>query len=214
MNFTDKKIETYATNLSSSPSTICSSLEKHTRSTEAMSQMLIGKLEASFFGNLIRSMRARRILEIGTFTGYSALAMAEHLPSDGELHTIDIEKRPYTEQFWKEAKQLNKIHFHQGPGLEIIPKLQGPFDIVFIDADKENYSNYFNLVESKLSPHGLVIVDNVLWSGRVLLTDDEIQNESSTKALKKFNEMIHQRPDLHKTMLPIRDGIFLINKID
>lgn len=212
MNFTNAQIEDYALEHSSSPQPTCTALEKHTQNVETMSQMLIGKLEASFFGNIIRCMGAKRILEIGTFTGYSALAMAEHLPIDGEIHTIDIQSKSYTQDFWRDSGLSSKIHFHQGAGIEIIPKLQGPFDFVFIDADKENYTNYFNLVLPLLSPRGLIAIDNVLWSGRVLQSPQDLQNDPSTLAIQKFNNMIQSRTDLHKTMLPIRDGIYLISK--
>lgn len=213
MKFIDEKIETYALSMCSRPSSVCDSLENHTRQVESMSQMLIGKMEASFLGILIRSMKAKRILEIGTFTGYSALAMAENLPEDGEVHTIDIQKKDYTAHFWDSSIHGKKIRSHIGPGLEVIPNLPGTFDLVFIDADKENYSNYFSLVENRLNPGGLIVVDNVLWSGRVLQSDEDLQGDTSTLAIKRFNQMIEQRSDIFKTLLPIRDGIFLISKM-
>ncbi len=212
MNFTDQKIEKYALDMCSRPSQDCDELENHTRKVESMPQMLIGKLEASFLGVLIRSLRAKRLLEIGTFTGYSALAMAENLPEDGEIYTIDIQMKDYTSQFWEKSPHGKKIHRHIGPGLEVIPTIPGTFDLVFIDADKENYSNYFKLVEKRLNPGGLIVVDNVLWSGRVLQSDEELKGDTSTLAIKHFNEMIQSRTDLHKTLLPIRDGVFLISK--
>jgi len=212
MNFTDVKIESYAIKMSTPPGPECAALEQHTRAQEQMSEMLIGKLEASFLGMLIRILRAERILELGTFTGYSSLAMAEHLPENGEIHTIDINKKDYTESYWLKSGYSKKIHFHQGPALEMIPKLPGLFDLVFIDADKENYINYFNMAESKLNQHGLIVVDNVLWSGRVLKTDAELAQDSSSLAIKRFNESLSERKDLHKTLLPIRDGIFLISR--
>lgn len=212
MNFVDLKIENYAIENSTRPSPVCAALENYTREAESMSQMLIGQLEASLLGSLIYCLRAQRILELGTFTGYSALAMAEHLPETGELHTIDINKKEYTEKFWLESGHAKKIHFHQGPALEVIPQLPGLFDLIFIDADKENYIHYFHLLESKLTPHGLIVVDNVLWGGRVVKPDSDLTNEASALAIKRFNEMLQERNDLHKTLLPIRDGVFLISR--
>jgi len=214
MNFTEPKIEEYAVKMSTPPSVICAALEQQTRQVESLSEMLIGKLEASFLATLIHSLQAKRILELGTFTGYSALAMAEHLPENGEIHTIDINKKNYTDFFWKQSRHVNKIHFHQGEALNVIKNLDGPFDLIFIDADKENYANYFNELESKLAPHGLIVVDNVLWSGRVLLPDEDLSkaNDTSSLAIKRFNELLLQRQDLHKTLLPIRDGILLISR--
>jgi caffeoyl-CoA O-methyltransferase len=212
MNFTDLKIEQYALNMSSHPGLQCAELEAETKNVEAMPEMLIGKLEASFLGLLIRATGAKRILELGTFSGYSALAMAEHLPTDGEIHTIDIVRKDYTSRYWRESPHGIKIKSHLGAALEVIPNLTGRFDMVFIDADKENYSNYFELVVPKLTARGLIIVDNVLWSGRVLLDDEELVSDTATLAIKKFNQMVCSRADLHKTMLPIRDGILLISK--
>ncbi len=212
MSFIDPKIESYSIEMSTRPSSVCEALEVHTRKNEEMSQMLIGPLEASFLGLLLRSLRAKRVLELGTFTGYSALAMAENLEEDGEIHTIDLHKKDYTERFWLESGHSKKIHSHLGPALDVLPKLAGTFDLVFIDADKENYIKYFHLAEQKLSPHGVIVVDNVLWSGKVLKSDVELQDDSSSLAVKRFNEMIQKRTDLHKTLLPIRDGIFLISR--
>ncbi len=209
---TEPNIENYAIMKSTLPSNSCADLELFTRDHEPRAQMLIGKLEAATLGLLIRSIKAKRILEIGTFTGYSALAMAEHLPSDGEIHTIDIEKKEYTDKFWKSSPHFKKINFHLGQALEVIPKLKGTFDFIFIDADKENYLNYFNLTEKLLSSNGMIVVDNVLWDGKVLMNDNELKNDKATLAIKEFNEMIQNRNDLYKTLLPIRDGIFVITK--
>ena len=213
MNFTEPQIEKYAIGHCTQPGSLCEALETHTRSIEQMSQMLIGKLEASFLGQLIRIMNAKRILEIGTFTGYSALAMAENLPEDGELHTIDIQKKECTNSFWQQSPHGKKIKDYLGKGLDVIPTIPGKFDLVFIDADKENYSNYFDLVENRLNTKGLIVVDNVLWSGNVLKTEAELAGDSSSLAIKLFNQKIQARTDLYKTMVPIRDGIFLISKM-
>lgn len=212
MRFTEPSIEEYAISMSTQPSKTCMALEDRTRAVEPMSQMLIGRLEASFLGILIRSLNAKRILEIGTFTGYSALAMAENLPIDGEVHTIDIQSKPYTREICQDSPHFSKVKLHIGPALEVIPKISGNFDLVFIDADKENYTNYFNLVENRLQPRGLVVVDNVLWSGKVLKSDQELNDDTASLAIKKFNNMIFARTDLYKTLLPIRDGIYLISK--
>lgn len=210
MKFVSSEIEKYATDKSSRPSKICRSLEEKTRDIEPMSQMLVGELEASLLGFLIRSKGVKRIVEFGTFTGYSALAMAENLPEDGEVFTIDIEKKNYTEDFWSRSESFSKIKFLQKPGLEALKELDGEFDLVFIDADKVNYKNYLEGMLPRLSKHGVVVLDNVLWSGRVL--DDKDTQDESTRAISDVNDWIAGHPELYATMLPIRDGIFLVTK--
>jgi caffeoyl-CoA O-methyltransferase len=171
--------------------------------------MLIGEMEGSFFGFFLKSIKARRVLEIGTFTGYSALAMAEHLPSDGEVITLDIEQRDFTQAFWDQSPHGKKIKFIKGPALESLKTIKGEFDFVFIHADKDNYLAYLQVALEILSPNGVIAMDNVLWSGKVL---EENPAEDSTIALKQVSAWIKNRSELQGTMLPIRDGIFLLRK--
>ncbi|MCP4911857.1 MAG: methyltransferase [Oligoflexia bacterium] len=209
MKFIDERIEKYALDHSSHPSHLCADLEQYTRDNEPMSMMLIGKLEASFLRTLIKLSGAKRVVEFGTYTGYSALAMAEALPQDGEIHTIDIEQKPYTANYWNKSEHSSKINFHLGKGLEKIDEIEGEIDLVFIDADKVNYINYFEKVLPRLSERGMIVFDNVLWSGKVL---DDNPEEESTKALKELNTFLANHDGLTTTMLPIRDGLMLVMK--
>ncbi len=172
--------------------------------------MLIGELEASFLRFLLRLNDAKRVLEIGCYTGYSALAMAEVLPKEGELITLDIDpvNTKIAQDFWKKSPDGKKIKLMLGPALESIQKLKGQFDFVFIDADKINYLAYLKAVLPRLTENGMVAVDNCLWGGEVT----EKSSDEQTKALQAFNEYVKKNPNLESTLVPIRDGIFLIQK--
>ena len=162
----DKNIEDYCIAKSNLPSADCDEIENYTRANVHGSGMLIGKMEASFIGFLLRSVDAKRVLELGTFTGYSALTMAENLPDDGEIFTVDINQETVklAKEFWNKSKHGHKIKSLMGSGLDIIPTLKAPFDFVFIDADKRNYIDYLKLTVPLLSPRGIILIDNVLWS--------------------------------------------------
>ena len=217
MKFVDPKIEKYALEKSTLPGDVPQKLAAFTRAHEQMGQMLIGELEGAFLGFLLRATRAKTVLEVGTFSGYSALAMAENLPSHGTVHTIDIESKEYTERFWKQSAHGHKIVAHRGPALEVIPTIKEPslFDFIFIDADKENYKNYVELGLRRLSPTGAIAVDNVLWSGRVLKSEKELdKDDTSTRAIQQLNNWVATQDNLYSVLLPIRDGILLIHKKD
>ncbi len=194
-------------------SQICNELELETKSTQPLHRMLCGPLECSLLKSLIQLNSSKRVLELGTFTGYSALSMAEALPVDGEVVTIDKNKKinETAKKFWSRSIHGSKIKALFGDAIDVLKTLEGTFDLVFIDADKRNYKNYFELCIDLLSENGVIIVDNVLWSGRVIegLSTDE---DKSTVYLKEFNDYIYSREDLVKTLLPVRDGIFLIQK--
>lgn len=210
MKFIDENIENYCIEKSSKPSGICDELELHTRSHIPMSQMLVGKMEASFLSFLIKSIQAKKVLEIGTFTGYSALAMAESLPSGGSVTTLDInpETVKTAKEFWNKSEAGSKIKSIIGPALNSLDELSPGFDLVFIDADKENYFNYLLKCLDLLSYRGIIVVDNVLWSGSVL----KVPKTQATAGIQKLNDYVAQRKDLHSTLLPIRDGMLLITK--
>jgi caffeoyl-CoA O-methyltransferase len=211
-SFTLKEIETYCISKSFKPSKELNDLETYTRSKVDMSQMLIGPLEGSVLGFLIRLNGAKRVLEFGTFTGYSALTMAENLPEDGEVYTLDINQETVDigKKYWEQSSHGKKITSLIGPALESLSKIKGKIDLVFIDADKENYLNYLNKSLELLSPKGVIVLDNALWSGQVLKENPE---ESSTKALKEVNDFVANNKNLYGSLLPIRDGMFLIQKI-
>jgi caffeoyl-CoA O-methyltransferase len=217
MQLIDKKIEEYCIAKSDLPSAACERIEHYTKENVAGAQMLIGKMEASFIGFLLRSIEAKRVLELGTFTGYSALAMAENLPTDGEVFTVDINESTVhlAKGFWSQSNHGYKIKSLLGNGLDIIPTLKAPFDFVFIDADKRNYIDYLKLTIPLLSPKGIVVIDNVLWSGKVLPDADLDLSEHSdrnTEFIRMVNDYIVSEPTLYGTLLPIRDGMFLIKK--
>ncbi len=217
MQMVDKKIEDYCIAKSNLPSPDCDRIEEYTRANVHGAQMLIGKMEASFMGFLLRSINAKRVLELGTFTGYSALAMAENLPDDGEVLTVDINKEnvALAVDFWNRSKHGHKIKSLLGSGLDIIPTLKGEFDFVFIDADKKNYIEYLKLTVSMLSKNGIIVIDNTLWSGRVVPGTELEGNkliDSNTEFIRLVNDYIAADPNLYGTLLPIRDGMFLVKK--
>lgn len=212
MQLVDPLVEEYCVHISSKPSSLCEELADFTRQNVPHSQMLIGPLEASVLGFLIRACSYRRVLEIGTYTGYSALAMAENLPDEGELISLDInaETTEIAKRFWARSPHGKKIHHILGDARESIEQLKGNFDLVFIDADKESYGFYFEKLYPRLSPRASVVVDNTLWSGRVL----QANAEGSTKAIQDFNQMIASRAgdEFYVSLLPVRDGMLLIQK--
>jgi predicted O-methyltransferase YrrM len=213
MNFIDSKILNYSISKSSTPSIECQNLEKNTKDTQPLHRMLCGPLEASLLKSLITLNSSKKVLELGTYTGYSSLCMAESLPEDGKVVTIDKNKKinEVAKEYWSKSSHSNKIEALFGDGLKVLETIDEKFDLIFIDADKRNYINYFNRCIELLSDKGIIVVDNVLWSGRVVEGySDEI--DKSTDYLKEFNDYISNEEGLVKTLLPIRDGIFLIQK--
>ncbi len=176
-------------------------------------RMLSGQLVGRLLSMISHMLRPERVLEIGTFTGYSALCMAEGLPQNGVIHTIDIneELEQRNLELFKRAGYEDKIIQHIGPALEWIPKLGTHFDLVFIDADKINYPAYYELVIDRINPGGFMVADNVLWGGKVLKTTGE-EADMDTLAIRKFNEIAAGDDRTEKLMLPLRDGIYLIRK--
>lgn len=214
MNFIDPRIAEYTENKSNNPSKLCKELGDYTKENHPLGRMVCGELIASFLGFLIRSNNVKSILEIGTFTGYSALAMAENLPSDGKVITIDKNKKinKFATGYWDKSEHGNKITAMFGEAIKVIPTLEERFDLVFIDADKRNYINYLELTLPLLSDNGIIAVDNVLWSGQVVEGFKEGELDKSTQFLKDFNDYVANSDDLYGTLLPIRDGLFLIQK--
>lgn len=185
--------------------------ETHLRSHQA--QMLSGHLQGRFLSLISRWIQPKRILEIGTFTGYSALCLAEGLRPEGVLHTIDNndELRETCLGYFKESEFKDHIKLHTGDAIELLPTLDGPFDLVFIDADKPNYSNYFDLVIEKVRKGGFILADNVLYHGEVLA--DAAKQSKNGKAIVAFNEKVSKDKRVRPLLLPIRDGIFILEKL-
>ena len=212
MEFLDKRLEEYIELNSSREPKLLSELSRDTWANILMPRMLSGHIQGrvlSLFSNLIKP---KAIIEIGTYTGYSALCLAEGLDKGGELHTIEIneEHALVAKKYFDKSIHSKKIIQHIGSGLEIIPKINMKFQIAFIDADKENYSKYFDLVIDKIDLGGIIIADNVLWSGKVI--DDEMDNETSE--LNLFNNKITTDNRVENILLSVRDGLMICRKIE
>ena len=209
MDFIDGKIEQYAFDHTSEEGELLRRLEEETYEKLEIPQMTTGRIEARFLKLLARLVGAQRILEIGTFGGYSALSMAEALPEGGTLVTCDEDPVAiaFAQKYFSESPHGKKIKQMEGPALESIEKLTGTFDMAFIDADKINYSNYYEAILPMIRPGGLIAVDNVLWSGRVLDPQDE-----SDRAIHKFNERVFKDQRVESVLLTVRDGLNCIIK--
>lgn len=211
MGWTPKDIEDYCLAHSSRPGEVARELQRYTMESVHGSQMLIGEMEGSLLQFLIKAAGVRRVLELGTYTGYSALVMAEALPEDGKVITVDI--NPHTTEiaktYWARTPHGKKIELVLKPGLEALEGLNDQsFDLVFIDADKNNYPNYLEWSLKHLSPRGMIITDNTLWSGKVLQAGLDAQTDS----IREHNRRASLLQGHTKTLLPIRDGMFLIQK--
>lgn len=207
MEFLDELIRDYCDSHSSGMGEVLDELERYTHTNTTAPRMLSGAFQGRLLNLLVRLKQPKRILEIGSFTGYSAIAMAMALGEEGHLDTIDIdeEKRSVIEGFIAKAGLSDKITLHIGDAREIIGDLKGTFDFVFIDADKKNYSLYYDMVIERMSKGGVILADNMLWSGKVL----EEKVDESTQALKDYNDKVIKDPRVESILLPIRDGIMM-----
>ena len=205
----EEGIEQYAEEHTTAASTLLQELAAETRSTMQAPQMLTGPIEGRFLELLVSGLGARRVLEIGTFTGYSALAMAEALPEGGHIDTCDIEPAhvEVARRYIARSPHADKITIHLGPALETISALEGEFDFVFIDADKGNYGNYFEAVLPRLSERGLIAIDNTLWSGRVLDPPDD-----DSRAIAALNDKLVRDERVICVQLTVRDGVTLVRR--
>jgi caffeoyl-CoA O-methyltransferase len=212
MDFLDPKIEQYTLQNCEPESELLYELNRQTHLQILQPRMLSGHLQGRILSSYSKALIPNNVLEIGTYTGYSSLCMAEGLKKDGIIHTIDIneELTSFTQSFLNKSKFNNQIKLHVGNALDIIPTLKLEWDLVFIDADKENYSNYFDLVIDRVRSGGWIIADNVLWSGKVLKPTD--RNDHETAALKAFNQKVHQDPRVTNLLLPVRDGMMILIK--
>lgn len=202
-------IEAYAEAHSFPESDICRRLREETYRKMDYPQMVVGPLEGAFLKVMAMSVGARRVLEIGTFTGYSALCFAESLPDDGQVITCDIdpESTAMAKQYWAQSPHGSKIHLRLAPALETVQTVSGPFDLIFIDADKANYVKYFQRALDLVADHGVILIDNVLWNGDVLKLPAP---DTNTATIQELNRMVHAEPRVSAVLLTIRDGIFLI----
>lgn len=207
MHFISEDLENYVANHSASEPDLLARLDKETHQKILQPRMLSGHFQGRFLSILSKIIHPKHILEIGTYTGYAALCLAEGMQKNGTLDTIDINEELVSIQnkYFQLSPWASQITNHLGAALEIIPTLNKKFDLVFIDADKENYINYFNLIVPKMNTGGVIFSDNVLWSGKVL--EEVHPNDDSTKVLIEFNKLLKNDPRVETVLLPIRDGL-------
>jgi caffeoyl-CoA O-methyltransferase len=207
----DPQVEAYAEAHTTPPDPLLARLAEETRAKLRLPQMLTGTIEGRFLELLVYGLGARRVLELGTYSGYGTLSMAAALPPDGRIDTCEIDEThaEVARRYLAEAGYADRVTVHLGPALKTIHGLEGEFDFVFIDADKENYVNYYEAVLPRLAQRGLIAADNTLWSGRVV---DESNDEESTRAIRKFNEHVVRDDRVVAVQLTIRDGVTLIRR--
>ncbi len=212
MEFIEKEIEDYALNHTKSESELLKKINRETHAKIMMPRMLSGHLQGRLLSMFSNMIKPDYILEIGTYTGYSALCLAEGLSEKGKIITIDIneEIEKFVRSFFEQSEYKNKIDYRIGNALNIIPNINQELDIVFIDADKENYTTYYDLIFDKVKKGGYIIADNVLWSGKVLMDDSKLDKD--TKAIKAFNDKIQQDDRVENILLPVRDGLMICRK--
>ncbi len=213
MDFIDQKIQEYVEQHSDKEPEILQSLNRETHLKVLQPRMLSGHLQGRILSMMSKMIRPKYILEIGTYTGYSAICMAEGIQADGKLVTIDIneELSDMSQTYFEKSGFRDKIESHVGNALDIIPTLNYKWDLVFIDADKVNYSNYYDLVIDRLNVGGFIIADNVLWSGKVV--EPVKPNDKDTKKLLEFNKKVTEDNRVENVLMPVRDGLMILRKI-
>ena len=205
------EIEAYAQAHSSPESSVCRALREETQRTMEYAQMVVGPLEGAFLKMMTQLVGAKRVLEIGMFTGYSALCFAEALPADGMVVTCDIdeESAALAHQYFARTPVGKKIELRMGPALKTMQVLTGPFDLIFIDADKANYLNYYRRALDLLSPNGVILIDNVLWSGEVL---KQPPPDDQTAVIQELNRTVANDSRVTAVLVTIRDGVLVVRK--
>jgi predicted O-methyltransferase YrrM len=212
MDFIDPLIEQYSLDHSQKESTLLNELNRQTHLDILQPRMLSGHLQGRMLSAFSKALNPNKILEIGTYTGYSALCLAEGLSKNGYLCTIDCnaELESFAQSFFKRSNYSEQINMIIGNAIELIPSIKYQWDMVFIDADKENYSNYFDLVIDNVKPGGWIIADNVLWSGKV--TRPTSKNDLETASIKAFNLKVNADQRVINILVPVRDGMMLMIK--
>ena len=207
MDILPEKINEYVENHSQPEPELLQKLNRETWQKIIAPRMLSGHLQGRVLSMISKLIHPKNILEIGTYTGYSALCLAEGMRKDGEIHTIDINEElfDFQRKYFDASPFGKQIFQHLGNALEIIPKLEKTFDLVFIDADKSNYPNYLEIILPKLKQGSVILSDNVLWSGKVV--EELKEDDEDTKALLKYNKLLNEHPKLETVLLPIRDGL-------
>ncbi len=206
-----EEIEAYAEAHTTPPDQLLAELAEETKATLRSPQMLTGTIEGRLLELLVHGIQAKRVLELGTYSGYSSLSMAAGLPQGGHIDTCEVDEQhaEVARRYIARSPHADRITVHLGPALETIERLGGEFDFVFIDADKENYANYYEALLPRLAPHGLMAIDNTLWSGRVL---DESDDSVDTRAIRELNDRIARDERVVAVQLTVRDGVTLIRR--
>jgi caffeoyl-CoA O-methyltransferase len=205
------EIEEYAAAHTTAPPELMRALAAETQETLRSPQMLTGRIEGRFLELLVFGLGAKRVLELGTYSGYSALSMAAGLPEGGHIDTCEADEThaEVARRYIAQSAYADRITVHVGPALDTIERLEGEFDFVFIDADKENYGNYYEALLPRLSQRGLMAIDNTLWSGRVL---DEEDDSEATRAIREISDRIAVDSRATSVMLTVRDGVTLVRR--
>ena len=208
----EQELEQYILHHIDNEGQLLSQLNRDTHVNLLRPRMLSGHLQGRILKMICRMISPVRILELGTFTGYSALCMAEALPDNGELYTIEIddELETFILKYFDRSPYRDRIHLHIGDAREVVPQLDGPFDMVFIDANKRLYCDYYDLVFDKVRPGGFILADNTLWDGKIL--QPPLPSDAQTIGIMRFNEKIAADTRVEKVILPLRDGLTLIYK--
>ncbi len=213
MEFLPENIDQYACNHTQGENSVLAELNRETWAKVLIPRMLSGHLQGRTLSMFSQMIQPKTILEIGTYTGYSAICLAEGLQENGNLHTIDIneELKSMCERYFEKAGINKQVKLYTGNAMDIIPTIEAEFDLVFIDADKENYSNYFDLIIERMPIGGYIIADNVLWSGKVV---EEVDlKDIETQGLIAFNKKMHESKRVENLLLPIRDGLMVCRKV-
>lgn len=207
MHFLSPELEKYAADHSQDEPALLAALNRETHVKILQPRMLSGHFQGRVLSMISKLVRPKTVLEIGTYTGYATLCLAEGLAENGIIHTIDIkeELQDFQRKYFDQSPWAWQIKQHLGSALDVIPQLDTTFDLVFIDADKENYINYFHMVVPLMNKGGVILSDNVLWSGKVL--EPVKPNDKSTKVLLEYNELLKNDPRVETVLLPIRDGL-------
>ncbi len=210
----EKNLENYITDHTSAESELLQKLNRETHVKILFPRMLSGHLQGKILEMVSWMIRPERVLEIGTYTGYSAICLASGLKEQGLVHTIEInpELEDFIVKYIEKAELSDKVRLHIGNALDIIPDLDETFDLVFIDADKENYMNYYNLVFDKVRKGGFILADNALWDGKVV--DNKKRADKETGGIIKFNDFVQNDSRVENVLLPVRDGIMIVRKIN
>ena len=213
MDFLSSEIENYSLSHTSEENDLLKDLNRQTHVQVLQPRMLSGHLQGRILSMFSHMIRPSRVLEIGTYTGYSALCIAEGISENGKIITIDSNKElePFTRTYFSKSKFNNQIEFIVGNALNVIPQLEETWDLVFIDADKENYLNYYESVLKNVRKGGFIIADNVLWSGKV--TQEISSNDNETYGIVEFNKKVNEDSRVENVLVPVRDGLMVLRKV-